>query len=120
MGMLPDDRYDFDARLPAEGGGGAGVLLAQRLSLRLVEADGLTGSLVAEVVGEIEPSSFESLRPESRSRAKARRKIDQKEDKARRKTGAADGSLHCVRKHGAHKTCCLWQRRPNRYGWIVF
>ena len=60
--------------------------LAQRLSLRLVEADGLTGSLVAEVVGEIEPSSFENLRPESqKSRSKSAAKSTRKKSNARRK-----------------------------------
>ncbi|MGB1156011.1 MAG: ribonuclease R [Alphaproteobacteria bacterium] len=67
MGLLPDDRYDFDAKtLRLEGRRWGRVFSsAQRLSVRLVEADGLTGSLVAEIVGEPEPSQFESLRLDS-------------------------------------------------------
>ena len=88
MGLLPDDRYDFDtsqSRLEGRRWGRV-FSLAQRLSLRLVEADGLTGSLVAEVVGEIEPSSFESLRPESqKSRSKSAAKSTRKKSNARRK-----------------------------------
>ena len=86
--MLPDDRYDFDASVSRLEGRRWGRVfsLAQRLSLRLVEADGLTGSLVAEVVGDIEPSSFESLRPESpQSRSKPAAKSTRKKSKARRK-----------------------------------
>lgn len=88
MGLLPDDRYDFDASQSRLEGRRWGRVfsLAQRLSLRLVEADGLTGSLVAEVVGEIEPSSFESLRPESqKSRSKSAAKSTRKKSNARRK-----------------------------------
>lgn len=64
MGLLPDDRYDFDASLARLEGRHWGRVfsMGQHLSLRLVEADGLTGSLVGEVVGEIESSSFDSLR----------------------------------------------------------
>lgn len=67
MGLLPDDRYDFDPKTLQLEGRRWGRLFspAQRLTVRLVEADGLTGSLVAEVLGEPAPLGIASLKRDS-------------------------------------------------------
>lgn len=67
MGLLPDDRYDFDPKtLMLEGRRWGRVFsVSQRVQMRLVEADGLTGSLVGEVVGDAEPSALSQLMTDS-------------------------------------------------------
>ncbi|MAV47657.1 MAG: S1 RNA-binding domain-containing protein, partial [Alphaproteobacteria bacterium TMED89] len=89
MGLLPDDRYDFDPKtLMLEGRRWGRVFsLSQRVQMRLVEADGLTGSLVGEVVGDAEPSALSQLMtdsalntapPRSKKRPKSKGKAGQK------------------------------------------
>jgi ribonuclease R len=70
MGLLPDDRYDFDSKtLTLEGRRWGRVFsVSQRVQLRLVEADGLTGSLVGEIVGEAEPAALDIRASESAPR----------------------------------------------------
>ena len=70
MGLLPDDRYDFDGKtLTLEGRRWGRIFsVSQRVQLRLVEANGLTGSLVGEIVGEAEPAALDIRASESAPR----------------------------------------------------
>lgn len=93
MGLLPDDRYDFDPQSLQLEGRRWGRLFspAQRLTVRLVEADGLTGSLVAEVIGEPEPSAFAKAMkndstPKSTSKGAKSTKNKAKQGRKRRRT----------------------------------
>ena len=74
MGLLPDDRYDFDGKtLTLEGRRWGRIFsVSQRVQLRLVEANGLTGSLVGEIVGEAEPAALDLRASESAARAAAK------------------------------------------------
>ena len=86
MGLLPDDRYDFDAKsLTLEGRRWGRVFsVAQRLQLRLVEADGLTGSLVGEIVGEVEPSASSRLMSDSAPVNASNRRISKQKNRGKR------------------------------------
>ena len=86
MGLLPDDRYDFDAKsLTLEGRRWGRVFsVAQRVQLRLVEADGLTGSLVGEIVGEVEPSASSRLMSDSAPVNASNRRISKQKNRGKR------------------------------------
>ena len=86
MGLLPDDRYDFDAKsLTLEGRRWGRVFsVAQRVQLRLVEADGLTGSLVGEIVGEVEPSASSRLMSDSAPVNASNRRIAKQKNRGKR------------------------------------
>lgn len=85
MGLLPDDRYDFDSKtLTLEGRRWGRVFSAsQRLQIRLVEADGLTGSLVGEIVGDSEPTMPSRTQLESRSQSTQKKVKSSKKTKVK-------------------------------------
>lgn len=85
MGLLPDDRYDFDSKtLILEGRRWGRVFAAsQRLQIRLVEADGITGSLVGEIIGESEPPARQKTHVESRLQSTQKNMKSSKKTKAK-------------------------------------
>lgn len=85
MGLLPDDRYDFDSKtLTLEGRRWGRIFSAsQRVQIRLVEADGLTGSLVGEIVGESEPSGLTKSQLDSQARPSQKKGKSSKKPKAK-------------------------------------
>ena len=85
MGLLPDDRYDFDSKTLTLEGRRWGRLFSasQRVQIRLVEADGLTGSLVGEIIGESEPTALSQTQLESRSKPTPKKVKSSKKTKAK-------------------------------------
>ena len=85
MGLLPDDRYDFDSKTLTLEGRRWGRLFSasQRVQIRLVEADGLTGSLVGEIIGESEPTALSQTQIESRSKPTPKKVKSSKKTKAK-------------------------------------